>query len=202
MKVAAVGTWATAACLTVVIVACGSSGNTTASPTTTQATSSPTTLPVQTAVSSSESSSSVTMAPASVAPASTAPPAAVVGTVGLAFTGDLNSALTPDPSGPTCGQTGPQSVVLRGDAGGHNGSLALTSDAVGAVQFPSDHVASADYLPDGVGGSEYRASTITGAGAGSLTFNADGSGSVDLEIPFVAGTFSGTAVHVTGTWTC
>jgi hypothetical protein len=80
----------------------------------------------------------------------------------------------------------------------------LVSDSVGTVQFPSDHVVSADYLPDGVGGAEYRASAITGVGAGTLTFNADGSGSVDLDMAFAIGSsgFNGSAVHVTGTWTC
>ncbi len=100
--------------------------------------------------------------------------------------------------------TGPQSIAIRGDFGGHRGSILIVSDEVGAVQFPSSHVASADFLPDGLGGAEFRATAITGVGAGSLTFNADGSGNVDLEIPYVGGSggFAGTSVHVTGTWAC
>jgi len=105
----------------------------------------------------------------------------------------------------TCGQTGPQSAVLRSTGGGHHGTLMLTSDEVGTAQFPSPKTVSVKYEPDGAGGVEYDASAAVRTGTGSLTFKPDGSGSVDLVVPYNTGSpgnFHGTSVHIVGSWTC
>lgn len=144
---------------------------------------------------------------------SSTPGSAANANVRLTYSGDITGTLTPDADAPlTCGQTGRQSAVIRGEVGGHKGSILLTSMIAGTVAFPSkDNLASAAYQPDGVGvpGPSYKASSFAragqvGAGQGSITFTQDGSGSVDLVIPYDIGNtrFTGTSVHVTGDWTC
>ena len=101
---------------------------------------------------------------------------------------------------------GPQAPVLRGLAGGHNGSIALSAAAPGTITFPSTSTQGTVVIAlDGLTGEQYRATAIDGHATGTLTIAANGSGKVDLTVPYVVGSeagFNGTSVHVTGSWTC
>ena len=131
--------------------------------------------------------------------------------VQMTVTGDINGTLTPLANTPlTCGQTGADSVVIRGTVSGHTGQMLVTAGADGTVQFPSKTaLASVTWSPDGgsVSGSplQYTASSFT-TGTGTLTFGAAGaSGSMDLVLPVASGSpgaAGAVSVHVIATWVC
>ena len=177
--------------LTLAMVGCGSSSNSTATTATTRA-----------AASGSTTASPATTAANAATTTTTTAASGGAGKVQATLTGDVNASLTADATAPvTCSQN-PSKIVLKGDAGGHRGTITITPQ--GGTSGNIDVA----YLPDGVGGPQYLAAHIPYTGGDSRGFvnlNAAGSGNLDVALPYVAGSsgsFNGSSVHVKATWTC